>query len=561
MPTVYVVTLPHVTHGEFAPVSLPILPPREITIGDEVISSRPPIVVLDIDGADAAAPALPVTSTGTVVPESFSLSVRHDRIAIRAADAAGERYARGVIEQLENSGHGLRALTLRDWPTLPVRGVIEGFYGEPWSHSERLHHLEEAGRWRLNRYAYAPKDDPYHRGRWRELYPPADAERIAELARTATANGVEFVYSIHPGLSMQHSDDAEHRALAQKVRSLHALGVTRFALLLDDIPLTLQHEGDIERWGDDHRATGRAHGETCARFEREVLEPLGLGGTLIMVPTDYQGSGPSDYRTGLDETLPSTVAVWWTGDDIVVGTITDEHAASATRVYGERPLVLWDNFPVNDFDRTRAFLGPLLGRSPGLPDAGLRGIFANPMVEYHPSRFALSTVAEWAWNPRQYQPHHAAARALAAVAGDDAALVAPLVAAASTWPPSAPQYPALQRVLDAELAHVGAGGSDLDALCGGLESLDAIASGGSALRDALAPWAAAGVSAARVLRASIDLHRGHGTRDAVEDAWESLRHEPVGLARPVVRGFAEAVLGDRLLDPSRTEVHSAPPEA
>jgi len=51
-------------------------------------------------------------------------------------------------------------------------GVIEGFYGPPWSHQDRLDILafmEEVG---LADYVYAPKDDPYHRARWRDPYPP-----------------------------------------------------------------------------------------------------------------------------------------------------------------------------------------------------------------------------------------------------------------------------------------------------------------------------------------------------------------------------------------------------
>ena len=66
-----------------------------------------------------------------------------------------------------------------------LSGVIEGFYGPPWSHSDRLDMLRFMGRAGLNVYIYAPKDDPYHRTRWREPY-PEDAEReLRELVQTA----------------------------------------------------------------------------------------------------------------------------------------------------------------------------------------------------------------------------------------------------------------------------------------------------------------------------------------------------------------------------------------
>ena len=58
------------------------------------------------------------------------------------------------------------------------RGSIEGFYGTPWSHADRLDQLDYLGAHKMNTYEYAPKDDPYHRERWRDPYP---ADKLAEL--------------------------------------------------------------------------------------------------------------------------------------------------------------------------------------------------------------------------------------------------------------------------------------------------------------------------------------------------------------------------------------------
>src|SRR3982751_6157123 len=44
-------------------------------------------------------------------------------------------------------------------PALPMRGTVEGFYGPPWTHADRLAHLEFSARVGLNIYVYAPKDD------------------------------------------------------------------------------------------------------------------------------------------------------------------------------------------------------------------------------------------------------------------------------------------------------------------------------------------------------------------------------------------------------------------
>ena len=97
-----------------------------------------------------------------------------------------------------------------------MRGVIEGFYGEPWSHEERLDLISFCGHEGLNTWVHAPKDDPYHRKQWRDPYPDDELAHIAELVREATANGVDFAYAIAPGLDIRYTSDAEFETLIAK---------------------------------------------------------------------------------------------------------------------------------------------------------------------------------------------------------------------------------------------------------------------------------------------------------------------------------------------------------
>ena len=309
---------------------------------------------------------------------------------------------------------------------LAWRGLVEGFYGAPWSHDDRVRWFEFASGSGLDRYLYAPKDDPWHRELWREPYPADRLAALGDLCSEAERRGVRFVYTIAPGLSMRYDEDAEHEALAAKCAQLFGAGIRSFALLFDDVPM------------DEPEAFGRAHGETAARLEADFLGPAGIDEPLLVCPTDYAGLGRTPYRSGLDATLPQDALVLWTGADIVVGAVTADDILRARESYG-RDLVLWDNFPVNDFDRSRVFLGPLTGRATA---PGLVGIAANPMVEAAPSRFALSTVAEWAADPDGYDPQDASARAYERVTGGAPGLHT-LVEACSSWPPSAPRWPAL----------------------------------------------------------------------------------------------------------------------
>ena len=321
---------------------------------------------------------------------------------------------------------------------LPWRGIVEGFYGEPWSFDERIRMFGFAASVGLDRYLYAPKSDPWHRERWREPYPDDEAARLGALARAAEAAGVQFSYAISPGLSMRYADDADHRALAAKCRQLWDAGVRSFALLFDDVPYELQSDADRARFGDGAEATGRAHGHTAARFRDGFLAQHGLIEPLVFCPTDYAGVAHSPYRAGLAAELPPDARILWTGADIVVAEVSRDDVVRAVESYG-RQVILWDNFPVNDFDRSRLFLGPLTGRTTDAEGSGLLGIAANPMVEAAASRFALSSVGDWALDPSGYDPRDAAGRAFERVAPDAPGLRT-LVEACSAWPPSAPRW-------------------------------------------------------------------------------------------------------------------------
>ncbi|WP_260855746.1 protein O-GlcNAcase [Curtobacterium sp. 9128] len=487
-------------------------------------------------------------STVRIGPAQANRSVRIDVV-----DAAGLRRASQVLSALRTDGRAIPPMTVTDAPTLARRGVVEGFYGPPWSHRERLDFFAFALQVGFTEYVYAPKDDLHHRERWREPYPPDELARIGELARVAAAHGVVFTYAVSPALSMCFVDDADHRALARKCEQVRSAGVTSFALLFDDVPSTLQHEADRRHHGTDERATGRAHGAAAARFVTDFLGPAGIPGPLLVCPTDYAGTAESPYRDGFAETLPIDAEVLWTGPDIVVGSISRADVDAAATSYRRR-LVLWDNFPVNDFDRSRLFLGPLRGRPSDLAGSALVGICANPMVEAVPSRLALATVADWAWDPAGYDPDDAARRALHLVAGPDADTVAALVDACSAWPPSAPQSATLDGLCSAALEGDAVA---TDRLRSALTALvdDARASpstpGARAtpLRTALEPWTAAARDTARAGLLACDLvaechaHRASGAdRRLVADALARSEDHFPNVLRGVVPPFVRAVL-------------------
>lgn len=291
------------------------------------------------------------------------------------------------------------------------RGVIEGFYGPPWSYQDRLDMLRFMGRVGLNTYFYAPKDDPYHRERWRDPYPPEQIAQLAEIVRVGSDAGVNVWFAISPGLTMTYSSDADYAALLAKLDAVKAVGVRDVGLFLDDVPETLRHPEDQARFP----SLAAAHAYLIQKLKAD-LDARGMG--LAIAQTTYTDVfGSKDYLKELGAALPTGIPLIWTGIDVRSFDMTVPQAEAWSAMIHRAPLV-WDNYPVNDFARWRLFLGPLRGRGPDLESA-VAGYVSNPMNEAHASMLPLWTIADYLRDPRGYDPDRSEARALTALYGNE----------------------------------------------------------------------------------------------------------------------------------------------
>ena len=305
-------------------------------------------------------------------------------------------------------------VTIADFPSFPVRGIVEGFYGTPWSHQDRLDLLRFEGEHGMNAYYYAPKDDPYHREHWRDPYPPDRMTQLGELVQAARANFVDFCFAVSPGLSMVYSSDEDFNKLTEKLDDVGKLGVSCFALFLDDVPEELQNPADQARF----KSLAEAHTYIINELYRHLVS-LSPHNHLVVTPTIYTNAfGHLDYLRELGAGVDARVDLMWTGVRVVAPEVTVAQA----REWGEmqhRPPLIWDNYPVNDYQRWRPFLGPMVGRDPELNTVA-RGLVSNPMNEARASMIPLATIAEYLWNPRAYLPAAAEARAVIDQYGADA---------------------------------------------------------------------------------------------------------------------------------------------
>ncbi|KAM4594557.1 protein O-GlcNAcase [Fundulus diaphanus] len=271
-----------------------------------------------------------------------------------------------------------------------ISGVVEGFYGRPWTMEQRTELFKREHQWGLNTYLYAPKDDYKHRMYWRDLYSPEEAEQLVALISAAENHQVEFIYAISPGLDITFSNPREVGALKRKLDQVKQFGCRSFSLLFDDI--------ETEMCPADKKAfSSFAHAQVA--ITNEVYQHLGDAKTFLFCPTDYCAAfcnpnvSQSSYLQTVGEKLLPGIDILWTGPKVVSHKISVESIEEVTAVLKRAP-VIWDNIHANDYDPQRVFLGPYKDRPTELLPK-LRGVLTNPNCEFHLNFVAIHTLATW----------------------------------------------------------------------------------------------------------------------------------------------------------------------
>ena len=318
--------------------------------------------------------------------EGYYLKVTDKEVVIAGNDANGLFYGVQTLLGMMQEGK-LEACTITDWPDVPFRGTVEGFYGTPWSHEARKSQLEFYGRNKMNVYIYGPKDDPWHRDKWREPYPEAEANRIAELVEVAKKNSVNFYWAIHPGVDIKWNDE-DRDFLMAKLEVMYQLGVRSFAVFFDDI------------WGEGAKADKQAAllnyiDDNFVQVKKDVAP-------LILCPTEYNKGWANEqggYLRTLGSTLNKGIEVMWTGNSVVA--CIDKPTMEWINERIERKGYIWLNFPVNDFVRDHILMGPAYGN--GLDIAtDVSGFVSNPMEYAETSKISLYGIADYCWNMEAY---------------------------------------------------------------------------------------------------------------------------------------------------------------
>ena len=336
-------------------------------------------------------------SDNPAIDGAYTLKITKKGISIQVSEDLGVFYAIQTLRQIMESpvaegGKKLPCLEINDAPVFPYRGVVEGFYGTPWSHEVRLSLIKFYGKYKLNTYIYGPKDDPYHSSpNWRLPYPAKEQQNIKELVEACKRNRVEFVWAIHPGKDIQWNEE-DYQNLVHKFNLMYADGVRSFAIFFDDIS------------GEGTNPNRQV--ELLNRLTKEFVKPKGDVSSLIICPTDYSKLWANPGENGplaiYGRTLDPSVRVFWTGDVVCSDVTKSTLEWVDSRI--KRPAFFWWNYAVTDYVRNLILQGPVYGLDTSLTSKDMCGLVSNPMEHGEASKLSLYSVADYTWNPSVYNP-------------------------------------------------------------------------------------------------------------------------------------------------------------
>jgi hyaluronoglucosaminidase len=292
----------------------------------------------------------------------------------------------------------------------PELGIIEGFYGKPWSWDARHDTISFLAPYGYRFYLYAPKFDPFLRRRWQEPHPDNIAARLEQLSKHCSDNGVRFGVGLTPYELFNNFDTASRKSLDTKLKFFDDLGVSDLAILFDDmrgdVPDLANNQIEIVEWAASRSDATR----------------------IIVCPSYYSddpvldrvfGKRPDDYVEDLGEGLDPSIEIFWTGEEVISREYSPGHLERVAEQLNRTPF-LWDNYPVNDGQRMSQYLH--LRGFTGRPAANASLIAAhgiNPALQPTLNRIPAITLSDSYRQGDSYQYAESFHKACAEVLGDE----------------------------------------------------------------------------------------------------------------------------------------------
>ena len=326
--------------------------------------------------------------------DAYLLETNNNITRIIGADSDGVFRGVSTLKMMFASFNAEKLLNVKiqDYASMNVRGFIEGFYGI-WNHEQRMSLQTFAKDVKMNTFVWASKSDPYHTGKWNQLYPEDQLAQIKELIAHGEATKCYFAWSIHmgnffSGLSLTNTSLYETRwnQLIAKLTQLYDAGVRRFDFLNDDFG-SGSHDDVVT---------------VLNRINQEFIIPKGCE-PITYCPQGYNKSWQGNRAEfNALKNLDDDISLYWTGDD-VNAPITQDTVNYVLEHTGQN-ATFWLNYPVNEHAATGLFLGNINHYArDGVTN--LNGIVSNPSKFGESNKVALFQLAALQWNNNNFSTY------------------------------------------------------------------------------------------------------------------------------------------------------------
>lgn len=319
--------------------------------------------------------------------DAYVLDSNNDVITVVGADTDASYYGLTTLYHIlkQMDSNTIRNFHIEDWADVASRGFIEGYYGNPWSTEDRINLMKWGGYYKLNSYFYAPKNDPKHNAKWRELYTEEELNTlIRPLAEVGNASKCRFVYALHTFMHnpvrFDSNYQADLKAVQDKLTQVIEAGVRQVAILADDA-------GNVG--GDNYNKFLTDMTAWLAEMKKTYPD---LKQTLPFCPQEYMYNGQGYYKN-----FPENVQIVMTGGK-VWGEVNQNFTNTFTNNAGRGPY-MWINWPCTDNSKNHLIMGGYTTfLHPGVDPAKIQGIVLNPMQQSEPSKVAIFGNACYSWN-------------------------------------------------------------------------------------------------------------------------------------------------------------------
>lgn len=345
------------------------------------------------------------------------------------------------LEQMLDRGtEKLPCAVVYDYADLKDRGVIEGYYGVPYSAAVTKDLFRFMARYKMNSYMYGAKSDPYHSRFWAEPYPTSitpEQERIGyltqdmlrDITKVATSSKVNFIWAIHPGQAFTDADDEDVLdRIMQKFESMHHLGVRQFGVFVDDVGVP--DDAASLRLGADRLTELQGRIDNCwntaGALPSDTVKPLHYVPQLYAFSWVSREKGKRFFQSLSG--VPAKVNIYITGRN--VWSVPNSEDLAIVKDWMGREASWWWNYPCNDNDMTKLFpmdmysnfrdekhIANLARLEPALK--GTPTLILNPMQQGEISKIALFSAADYAWNNAAFDNQQSWEAALPAVVGGE----------------------------------------------------------------------------------------------------------------------------------------------